>query len=90
MPKFGMAKNRKQKQKQNKNKTNSVTICYGLNICKHPNSYGKALTSKVMVSGIWNNGLWEVTVFINFLFLSFLGPHLWYMEVPRLGVKSEL
>ena len=20
----------------------------------------------------------------------FLGPHLWHMEVPRLGVKSEL
>ena len=28
----------------------------------------------------------------NFLiiFLFFLGPHLWHMEVPRLGVKSEL
>ena len=26
-----------------------------------------------------------------FLFLSvFLGPHLWHMEVPRLGVTSEL
>jgi len=24
------------------------------------------------------------------LFLSFLGPHLWHMEVPRLGVESEL
>ena len=21
---------------------------------------------------------------------SFLGPHLWHMEIPRLGVKSEL
>ena len=27
----------------------------------------------------------------KFLFyFSFLGPHLWHMEVPRLGVKSEL
>ena len=25
-----------------------------------------------------------------FFFFSFLGPHLWLMEVPRLGVKSEL
>ena len=23
-------------------------------------------------------------------FLSFLGPHPWHMEVPRLGVESEL
>ena len=23
-------------------------------------------------------------------FVCFLGPHLWHMEVPRLGVKSEL
>ena len=28
----------------------------------------------------------------TFFFLSFffLGPHLWHMEIPRLGVKSEL
>ena len=38
----------------------------------------------------------EVTAFIDdhdtlfFFFLFFLGPHLWHMEVPRLGVKSEL
>ena len=25
-----------------------------------------------------------------FLFFSFLRPHLWHMEVPRLGVKSKL
>ena len=25
-----------------------------------------------------------------FLFLVFLGPHLWHMEVPRLGAESEL
>ena len=28
--------------------------------------------------------------FFFFVFLSFLGPHLRHMEVPRLGVKSEL
>ena len=26
----------------------------------------------------------------KFLFFGFLGPHLWYMEVLRLGVKPEL
>ena len=25
-----------------------------------------------------------------FFFFFFLGPHLWHMEIPRLGVKSEL
>ena len=25
-----------------------------------------------------------------FCFLVFLGPHSWHMEVPRLGVESEL
>ena len=30
------------------------------------------------------------TAFFLFLFLFFLGPHLWHMEVARLGVKSEL
>ena len=24
------------------------------------------------------------------VFFVFLGPHLWHMEVPRLGVQSEL
>ena len=29
--------------------------------------------------------------FLLFLFVFiFLGPHLWHMEVPRLGVKLEL
>ena len=25
-----------------------------------------------------------------YLFFVFLGPHLWHMDVPRLGVESEL
>ena len=41
-----------------------------------------------MAQGIWslfcNNFL-----FFPFLFFS-LGPHLWHMEVSRLGVQSEL
>ena len=34
-----------------------------------------------------------MVLFIYFYFLFFLsslGPHLWHMEVPRLGVESEL
>ena len=27
---------------------------------------------------------------ILFIFLIYLGPHLWHMEAPRLGVKSEV
>ena len=29
-------------------------------------------------------------VFVFAFFLCFLGPHLWHMEVPRLGVQLEL
>ena len=32
----------------------------------------------------------SVMLFIFYLFFVFLGPHLWHMEVPRLGVESEL
>ena len=28
--------------------------------------------------------------FFAFFFFCFLGPHSWHMEVPRLGVESEL
>ena len=31
-----------------------------------------------------------MTESFNFSFFFFLGPHLQYMEVPKLGVKSEL
>ena len=34
----------------------------------------------------FNLGYSEISFGISF---SFLGPHLWHMEVPRLGVKSE-
>ena len=27
---------------------------------------------------------------VGFFFFSFLGPHLWHVEFPRLGVESEL
>ena len=36
---------------------------------------------------------WDVGVYLFiyiFFFLVFLGPHPWHMEVPRLGVESEL
>ena len=31
-----------------------------------------------------------IFLFVLFLFLFFCRPHLWHMEVPRLGVESEL
>ena len=37
--------------------------------------------------------LYEVTlIYLNIYtyFFVFLGPHLWHMEVPRLGVKTKL
>ena len=34
-------------------------------------------------------GAFESEFFYLFIFL-FLGPHPWHMEVPRLGVESEL
>ena len=29
-------------------------------------------------------------LFLGVFLLCFLGPHLWHMEVPRLGIESEL
>ena len=34
-------------------------------------------------------GFSKILVFILYFFV-FLGPHSWHLEVPRLGVKSEL
>ena len=31
-----------------------------------------------------------MSFFFSFLFLVFVGPHLRHMEIPRLGVESEL
>ena len=31
-----------------------------------------------------------ISFFFFFFFLAILGPHPWHMDVPRLGVKSEL
>ena len=33
---------------------------------------------------------WIEYFFILFIYFVFLGPHSWHMEIPRLGVKSEL
>ena len=34
--------------------------------------------------------LMAILDFFFVVFLPFLGPHLWHMEVPRLGVELEL
>ena len=43
----------------------------------------------------WNMAAWWfasviILFFFSFFFFFFLGQNLWHMEVPRLGVKSEL
>ena len=38
----------------------------------------------------WRSFIVNFLVFVVCLFFCFLGPHLWHMEVPRLGVESEL
>ena len=39
-----------------------------------------------------NGSLGQIFVYflLLFYFFVFLGPHLWHMEVPRLGVELEL
>ena len=49
-------------------------------------SFSKRLCSERMETGIQLNTL----VFVFVFYFCFLGPHLWHMEVPRLGVESEL
>ena len=42
---------------------------------------------------VWPKKKKQISEFINkafFLFFCFLEPHLWHMEIPRLGVKLEL
>ena len=40
---------------------------------------------------LYQNSLWGPTLpFSSFLSFVSLGPHLWRMEVPRLGVESEM
>ena len=36
------------------------------------------------------NSFFHSFFFFFWSFLSFLGPHSWHMDVPRLGVESEL
>ena len=34
--------------------------------------------------------VYHIQTILSFFFFVFLGPHLWHIEIPRLGVKSEL
>ena len=49
------------------------------------NHYALETLSKTGVRTLINLLIW-----LMFLFLAALGPHLWHMDVPRLGVESEL
>ena len=45
----------------------------------------------VTVNQICNQTIFRTSfIYLFFIFLSFLGPHPQHMEIPRLGVKSEL
>ena len=39
---------------------------------------------------VYRNAIDFFFLFFSFVFLPFLGPLPWHMEVPRLGVESEL
>ena len=46
--------------------------------------------SKAFGQSSWKDGIAFFFFFFFFVFLPFLGPLLRHMEVPRLGVESEL
>ena len=46
--------------------------------------------SGLMYGKLENSVRHTVNFFFFFIFLPFLGPHVRHMEVPRLGVESEL
>ena len=47
----------------------------------------KPASSQILVRFVSAEPQWELLIF---LFLVYFGPHLWHVQVPRLGVKSEL
>ena len=47
-----------------------------------------SVTVLILCPGDWKRN--SIYVFFFFFCLVFLGPHLWHMEVPRLGFKPEL
>ena len=56
--------------------------CSNYNILSGPDQQSCLL----FYSPVWSLSLFNI---ITFFFFCILGPHLWHMEVPRLGVKSE-
>ena len=45
----------------------------------------------MFLSRLWAFALMQTSfIFIGSLLFCFLGPHMWHMEVSRLGVESEL
>ena len=43
-----------------------------------------------LLTSISHNSLFLFFFFFFFLSFVYLGPHLWHMDVPRLGIESEL
>ena len=53
-------------------------------------SYMKSLQMEGQGQGLKAFSFFFFSFLFFFFFLSFLGPLSWHMEVPRLGVESEL
>ena len=53
----------------------------------HPRRHYVGFLTRWAIMGVPENPSFK---FFLFYFLSFLGLHMWNMEVPRLGVQSEL
>ena len=55
------------------------------------NFHGEAMCEGVAVPVLGSRwASWILSVEVFFFFLVFLGPYLWHMEFPRLGVEPEL
>ena len=51
-------------------------------------SYGRSIFRFLGFFGVGFSLLFLCLFICSFALFCFLGPHLWHMEVPRLGVKS--
>ena len=63
-----------------------LTQALSTHSCCPVHSRSQALSSPCA----WSHGLSAPWSFLCLCFCFFLGPHPWRLEVPRLGVKSEL
>ena len=71
----------------------SETYSASVHVCRGLGMGGLARGFRRPVAWTWKRRAWEsgvCTPVTCSLYFFFLGPHPWHMEVPRLGIKSEL